>query len=257
MERFFCTELLIGKDRLKVLHKSFVTLIGLGAVGSYAAEALARAGVGRLRLVDFDKIKATNFNRHLCALASTIGRPKVEAVRDRILEIHPACRVEALQMFAAGETMDAILDGKPDLVIDAIDSVNPKAQVLAACHQRKMPVISSMGAAVRTDILSIKTGDLFKTAGCPLAQRMRRSLRRQGIRKGIFCVYSDQPVLKSRVPAPELLNAEDDYDRGRKRRKLGSLPTVTGVFGLVVAHCAIGFLLTGKWGADLAKTLGH
>lgn len=242
MERFYCTELLLGKEKVENLKRSFAVIVGLGAVGSYAAEGLARSGTGRIRLVDFDVIKPTNFNRHLGALMSTLGKPKVEAAASRIAQINPDCRTEALRIFADPQSTEAVLGGGPDIVLDAIDSVGPKAGLLEACHRRKIPVISSMGAALRRNILGVKAGDLFRTSGCPLAKKIRTRLRRAGIRSGIFCVYSDEPVPPADGLGDPLLNEEDDYDRGRKRRKLGSLPTVTGVFGLVLAHYAIAYL---------------
>jgi len=244
MERLFCLELLLGKEKVSKLKKSFVVVIGIGAVGGYAVEGLVRSGVGRIRLVDFDKIKITNFNRHILAIEPNLGVSKARAAKKRILMINPKCKVEVMEQFAAVETMDSILAGNPDLVIDAVDSVNPKTQILEACYTRKVPVISSMGAALKQDIFSIKSGDLFETKNCSLARAIRKFLRRRGIKKGIFCIYSDEIVEKKDPGIPELLNEEEDYSRGRKRRKLGSLPTVTAVFGLTVAHHAI-FYLTG------------
>ncbi len=241
MERFFCLELLLGKAKLERLQRSFVVVIGIGAVGSYAVEALARSGVGHLRLVDFDAIKRTNFNRHILATEPNLGKLKVEAAKERIALINSRCKVEALTGFAAAETIGDLLAGGPDLVIDAVDSLNPKAQILEACYVNKVPVIASMGAALRTDIASIKAGDLFKTSGCPLARELRSKLRRKGIEKGIFCVYSPAPVSQGSF-RPPLPNTEEDYDRGRKRRKMGSMPTVTGAFGLTLAHHAIRYL---------------
>lgn len=250
MEQFLCVELLIGREKAKKLRASSVTVIGLGAVGSYAAEALARAGVGSLRLVDFDTIKPSNLNRHIYALRSTIGQAKVDLGRQRIHDINPSCRVEPLRLFASADTMDAILDNKPDLVIDAIDSLNPKAQVLMACRNKGVPVISSMGAATRVDPFAVKTSDLLDTKCCPLAKRLRIKLKKEGVGRGIRCVYSDE--LRN-VAAVDVENAfsEDDYKRGRKRSKLGSLPTITGIFGLIVAHKAIE-TLCGGFGKDAA-----
>ena len=139
--------------------------------------------------------------------------------------------------------MDQIVEGKPDLVIDAVDSLNPKVQLLAYCHEKKIPVISSMGAAIRMNIFSIKAGDLFKTTGCPLARYVRSRLRRRGIQKGIFCIYSDTPVSEEPIQETRILNEEQDNDRGRRRHKLGSTPTVTGAFGLAVAHHALLYLI--------------
>ena len=243
MERLFCLELLLGKEKVERLKKSFVVVIGIGAVGSYATEALARSGIRRLRLVDFDTIKTTNFNRHILAITPNLGKLKAEAAKERIAQINPHCKVEVMSEFAAEETMERITEGNPDLVIDAVDSLNPKVQILAYCHEKKIPVISSMGAALRMNIFSIKAGDLFKTTGCPLARYVRSRLRRRGIQKGIFCIYSDTPVSEEPIEKTRILNAEQDNDRGRQRHKLGSTPTVTGAFGLAVAHHALLYLI--------------
>ncbi len=244
MERFLRTELLIGKKKLKKLRDSFVVIVGLGAVGSYALEALARAGVGKFRLVDFDTIRESNINRHLHAFDTTIGKPKVFIAYRRVRDINPQAKVEAVEVFACLETMQDILRGEPDLVIDAIDSLNPKVQLITACYQKDIRVISSMGAAVRTDPLSIRIGDIFDTACCPLAARLRKRLRKEGVGPGIMCVYSCQ---KQDIPGVMMSSAEDGavYERGRKRATLGSLPTVTGMFGLFLAHAAIEKLCCG------------
>lgn len=242
MEQLFCLELLLGKKKVERIKKAFVVVLGIGAVGSYATEALVRAGVGRLRLVDFDTIKPTNFNRHLLAITPNLGKLKAEAAKERIAQINPHCKVEVLNEFAAEETMERITEGRLDLVIDAVDSLNPKVQILAYCHKKKIPVISSMGAALRMDIFSIKAGDLFKTTGCPLARNVRSRLRRQGIDRGIFCIYSDTPISEEPIEKTRILNEEQDNDRGRRRHKLGSTPTVTGAFGLAVAHHALLYL---------------
>ncbi len=243
MEQLFCLELLLGKEKVERLKKAFVVVIGIGAVGSYATEALARAGVRHLRLVDFDTIKITNFNRHILAITPNLGKLKAEAAKERIAQINPHCKVEVVNEFAAEETMARIVEGAPDLVLDAVDSLNPKVQILAYCHEKKIPVISSMGAALRMNIFSIKAGDLFKTTGCPLARYVRSRLRRRGIKKGIFCIYSDTPVSEEPIQKTNILNEEQDHDRGRKRQKLGSTPTVTGAFGLAVAHHALLYLI--------------
>jgi len=242
MEKLFCLELLLGKAKVDRLKKAFVVVIGIGAVGSYATEALARSGIRHLRLVDFDTIKPTNFNRHILAITPNLGKLKAEAAKERIAQINPHCKVEVVNAFADEATMEQIVEGKPDLVIDAVDSLNPKVQILAYCHEKKIPVISSMGAALRMNIFSLKAGDLFKTTGCPLARYVRSRLRRRGITKGIFCIYSDTPVSEEPIQRTNILNEEQDNDRGRKRQKLGSTPTVTGAFGLAVAHHALLYL---------------
>lgn len=244
MDQFLCVELLLGKERLKKIHKSSVTVIGLGAVGSYAVEALARAGVGRLRLVDFDKIKPSNMNRHILALRSTMGRSKAGLAGERVRDINPGCAVETLELFAAAESLDRILEPRPDLVVDAIDSMNPKTELLSACYHKKIPVISSMGAATRVNPFALRTADLFDTKFCPLARQLRAKLKQEGVGRGIMCVFSEEPRNLGAVDA-ENKAAEDDYERGRKRSKLGSLPTITGIFGLTLAHSALEMLCGG------------
>ncbi len=238
MEQFLRTRLLLGNDRFKRLARSKVTVIGLGAVGSHAAEALVRAGVGNFRLVDFDRIKTTNINRQLHALHSTLGKKKVEVARDRLLDINPACSLELFDIFAAQESFPSLFDNAPDLVIDAIDALNPKVQLLVYCYQNHIPVISSMGAALRTDPFSITAGDVLESRHCPLAERMRRLLRKRGVGKGITCVYSLQSPQTKGVDADQL-SESGDFSRGRKRQILGSLPTITGMFGYALANCAI------------------
>lgn len=234
--------LLVGEEGLARLQAAHVAVIGLGAVGSYATEALARAGVGRLRLVDFDVIGESNLNRQLYALHSTIGQPKAELAKARVLDINPDCQVEALRVFVHTDTMDQVLAGPPDLVVDAIDSYNPKLELLCALTQRGIPAISSMGAALRTDPAHIKIGHIHGTSICPLARQLRKGLRQRGVTTGIPCVYSDEPVDTSCIQEPDE-NEERVVDRGRHRRAMGSLPTMTGIFGLMVANLALKRLL--------------
>ncbi|HOW43335.1 MAG TPA: tRNA threonylcarbamoyladenosine dehydratase [Candidatus Omnitrophota bacterium] len=240
MERFLRTELIIGKHNLLKLHASSVTVLGLGAVGSYVVEALARAGVGSLRLADFDTVRPSNINRNLLAFESTVGEKKVAVAARRIRDIHPQCRVETADLFVDGQTIAGVADTGAALIIDAMDSLNPKTQTLAYLYQRRIPVISSMGAALRADVFAVRCGDLFEARGCVLAQQLRKRLRKYGIHKGIFCVYSQEPRLKQAVGDSA---TQEAYARGRARKQLGSLPTVPGIFGLTIAHCAIKFLL--------------
>lgn len=242
MDRFFRSRLLIGKDKFKKLHKSKVTVVGLGAVGGYAVEALARAGVGYLRLVDFDRVDITNINRQLYALESTIGMSKAELARQRVLDINPKIKLEIMDMFSDKHTNDIILDNNPDLVIDAIDSLTPKVQFIAEAYNRGIPIISSMGAALKTDPSAIRVGDLFHTRGCRLARFVRKRLRRQGITDGIKCVFSHEERNADAIVDPD---EKTVVSRGRKRNVMGSLPTVTGIFGLTIAHYAIEQLIDG------------
>ena len=253
MDRFLRIELLIGKEKRELLGRSSVTVIGLGAVGSYALEALARSGVGRISLVDFDTIKPSNINRQLLALSSTIGRKKVEVAALRVRDINPKAVVTPCEIFAAEDSIGDILTPRPDLVIDAIDSLNPKTQVLVGCYKRGIPVISSMGAALRTDPSAIQVADLMDTRGCPLAFHLRKRVRRQGVGRGITAVFSDEKPKICHPPA--VLNREEgEFKRGRERGVLGSLPTITGIFGLRIAHYAIGFLTGENWDAPALRS---
>ena len=240
MERFSRTRCFLGEKKFEVLRQSMVTIVGLGAVGGYAAEGLARAGVGRMRLVDFDTIQKSNINRQILALEDSLGRLKVEVAKERIGLINPECQVEALPLFAAEETLDEIFSPIPDVLIDAIDALNPKIQLLVGAHRRNISTYSSMGAALRTDPQKIKTDDIMGSNHCPLAKTVRNRLRRQGVTGGIQCVYStEQVTFEYRGPEKTDRPASIYEDRGRKRNVLGSLPTITGIFGLILANAVI------------------
>ena len=241
LDRFTRTRQLLGQERFSLLQSRMVTVVGLGAVGGYVVEGLVRAGIRQLRLVDYDTIQPSNLNRQLLALETNLGRAKAEVAKERILAINSECQVEALQLFAGDETLEQILTPRPDLLIDAIDSLNPKSQLLQHAYFEKIPIISSMGAALRTDPMLIRSGDLFSTSGCPLARHLRKRLRRRGVGEGIACVYSVEKI-DFDYQLPEDDNAVDTNpyaDRGRKRNVLGSLPTITGIFGLTIANQAI------------------
>jgi len=248
MDIFTRSRKLLGDNAFARLQQRTVTVVGLGAVGGYVVEGLARAGVMHLRLVDFDTIQPSNINRQIIALTTTLGRYKAEAAKERVLAINPQCRVEALPLFAGEETLGEILTPRPDLLIDAIDSLNPKTQLLHGAYQAQIPIISSMGAALRTDPGQIRSGDLFHTSNCPLAKHLRKRLRRRGVEGGIFCVYSTEKINF------DYRQEEDDHngvvgttpysDRGRARNVLGSLPTITAIFGLTIANYAIRRLST-------------
>ncbi len=240
MERFSRTRCFLGAEKFKSLNQAMVTIVGLGAVGGYAAEGLARAGVGHLRLIDFDTIQKSNINRQILALEDSLGRLKVEVAKERIQRINPKCRVEALPIFAAEETLDKIFSPEPDVLIDAIDSLNPKVQLLVGAHKRNITTYSSMGAALRTDPEKIKTGDIMSSRHCPLAKHVRKRLRRQGVTGGIQCVYSTEQVQFDYQGPEETKQQASIYeDRGRKRNVLGSLPTITGIFGLILANTVL------------------
>jgi tRNA A37 threonylcarbamoyladenosine dehydratase len=240
MERFSRIERLIGKDALEKLKNSHVTIAGLGAVGGYAAEALCRAGIGNFRLIDFDIVELTNLNRQIHATESTLGKPKVEVVKEKLIDINPNCKIETLKLFIHTDTMDEVLEKKIDILIDAIDSFNPKVELLTACYNRKIPTISSMGAALHRDPSRIMVADIKKTKMCGLAKSIRKRLRKRGINRGITCIFSDENINFDFIePENDDSKQEITYERGRKRRILGSLPTIPGIFGLMAANLAI------------------
>lgn len=235
MERFTRLEALIGKEKMERLATRRVTIVGVGAVGGHATEGLARAGVGHIRLVDFDRVEKSNINRQILALESSIGERKVDLAQARIKDINPRCQVETLPIFARENSYDEILSPAPDLIIDAIDSLNPKVGLIAEAVKRGIPIISSMGAALRTDPRFIRFGSVFESQGCPLARHVRKRLRKREITSGVSCVYSTEPVdFDYKMPAEKA-----DGSEGRVRNILGSMPTITGIFGLTIANYAI------------------
>jgi tRNA A37 threonylcarbamoyladenosine dehydratase len=240
--------MMLGDAAVDRLAGSHVAIVGLGAVGSYAVEGLARAGVGRLTLVDFDQVKPSNINRQLYALESTIGQPKARVAAARVRDINPGCDVRPLELFAHSDTLDEILSGPPDLVVDAIDGLRPKRVLIQDTVQRSIGIIAAMGAALRTDPSAVCVGPLRSTRGCPLAKRLRRMLRDHIDLDAVQCVYSDEVVPEGSAREPDEADlAESPTGRGRQRRTLPSLPTLTGIFGLTVANEAIRSLVGDAW----------
>lgn len=219
MDRLHRTRLMFGDRGLERLHNATVMVVGCGAVGSFAIEALARSGIGTIVIVDFDNVDTTNINRQLFALDSTVGRPKVDVATSRIHDINPTTTVRAYNLFW---DRDTDLDERPDFVIDAIDSVESKIALARWASDRKIPIISSMGAALKTDITQIQVASLFHTRVCPLASRVRR-LARSAQLPDWPVVYSTQPPLPASGHA----------------KNMGSLITVTGTFGLMLAGYVI------------------
>lgn len=237
--RFNRTELLLGREAVARLAAARVVVAGLGAVGSYAIEALARSGVGHLRIVDFDEIRESNINRQLYALESTLGRAKVDAAAARIRDINPACEVDARKLFIGDESAASVVADRPDVLIDAIDSVNPKVSLLLAARAAGVgTIISSMGAAQRVDAASVRVGDISETDRCPLARMIRKKLKKKGVESGIVCIYSTELPLEMEASAA-VPHEEPVLRRGRLRRTLGSLATIPGIFGLTAANEAI------------------
>lgn len=237
-----------GDEGIARLKGARVAIIGLGAVGSFALEALARTGIGHLRLIDSDVVSPSNLNRQILALRSTIGRPKADVARERVLQISPSTKVSAHQLFFAQDTAAQILQPPLDAVVDAIDSLGPKVELLATCVKSGLPIFSSMGAADRTDPNKLRTGNLFDAEICPLARLVRKRLRRRGVSDGVWAVWSEE---QPQEPAER--DGEDDPDpspfaRGRPRPPLPSLAPLPGMFGLALANEVILRVLNGTLG---------
>lgn len=246
--KFSRTEILIGKEGLEKLKNSTVMVFGVGGVGSFTVEALARAGVGHLILVDYDDICLTNINRQLHALHSTIGEAKVDVMKNRIKEINPEAEVEALKEFYSAEGADRLLGRQIDYVVDAIDTVSSKVSLVKECLTRGIPLISSMGAGNRITAENYKVTDISKTSGDPLAKAMRKLLRKEGITKGVKVVYSpDLPL----TPLPTEADCRnncicpgEDAHCALKRQIPGSISFVPSVVGLLLAGEVVRDLLT-------------
>ncbi|HEY3416595.1 MAG TPA: tRNA threonylcarbamoyladenosine dehydratase [Armatimonadota bacterium] len=233
------TELLIGEDGLRRLQGARVAIFGLGGVGSFAAEALTRSGVGSLRLVDFDRVGPSNFNRQLYALHSTLGQPKVQVAAARLVDINPDLQIDARERFFHADSADELLAMPLDFVIDAIDSLGPKCELLAQCLTRGIPIIAAMGAAARTDPSALRVGTIWDTRGCPLARKVRHDLRRRGITAPLPVVYSSEPPRDTFAPESLGEQAEDYFTRGRPRRVLPSMGMLPGMVGLMAANYVV------------------
>lgn len=233
--QFERAEILIGAEGLRRLAGSHVFLAGLGGVGSWCAEALARAGVGRLTLVDHDQVAVSNINRQLPALFSTVGRDKAAVMAERIGDINPDCRLTVLRQFIDPGNVDALLPVDADYVVDCIDSLNCKVALIATAHRRGLRVAASMGAGNKLDVSRVRLGDIAKTEVCPLAREVRHRLKRQGISKGIITVYSDEP---GRPPRPP-----EATSHGRARAVNGTIAYLPPLFGFMLAGAVIQALL--------------
>lgn len=194
------TELLLGEEGVRKLKNASVAVIGLGGVGSYAAEAVARCGVGNLTLIDKDTVDITNTNRQLYALVSTLGQKKADVAKERCLDINPDCEITAITADISREIIPAVLTENYDYIIDAIDDVNAKVELIKYAYGRNIPVITSMGMGNKTDISKIALSTVEKTSVCPLARVMRKRLKDEGIKK-VMCVYSTEEP-KVRLPKP-------------------------------------------------------
>jgi tRNA threonylcarbamoyladenosine dehydratase len=232
---------LLGGQNMEKIKNAKVALFGLGAVGSFALEALARTGVGALNLIDFDTIDASNINRQLLALNSTIGRQKADLAFERIKDINPECNVKIYNSFINAQSLEDLLYDDIDVVVDAIDGLNSKVNLIVAAKNLNLNVVSSMGAAGKTDISMIKAGDISETQVCPLARVVRQRLHRRGIYKGIQAVYSiEKPLNKQPYRSEDAVYPFQGH--GRSRPPIGSVAWVPGVFGLTIASQVINII---------------
>jgi tRNA A37 threonylcarbamoyladenosine dehydratase len=230
--QFERTRILLTPGEQARLANAHVLVAGLGGVGSYCAEALARAGVGRLTIVDHDTVALSNINRQLPALLSTAGQSKAELMAARIRDIHPGCRLTVLREFLVPETVAEVVPDDTDFVVDCIDSLNCKVALVACSVQRGLHVASSMGAGNKLDPTRIRIADISRTCVCPLASVMRKRLRKRGIAKGVLTVFSDEP---GRAPLPP----QPVEGRGRARAVNGTISYMPPLFGLMLAGAVV------------------
>jgi len=220
-ERYSRTAMLIGEEAVMKLRRSHVLVCGVGGVGSFICEALARAGVGHLTLLDFDTVSVSNINRQLIALTSTVGRNKAQVMAERIADIDPDTKVDVLDMFFSGENADEVLSGGFDYIADAIDTVPSKLCLIEEAHRREIPIISSMGTGNKLDPSRFRITDISKTSVCPLAKKVRYELKKRGI--------GHHKVLFS-----EELPIKPDYAEG-ERKVPASISFVPSAAGLMIA----------------------
>lgn len=235
LHRFARTELLIGADGVAKLAASTVAIFGVGGVGSYVVEALVRSGIGKLVLIDHDTVSLTNINRQLPALESTIGQAKVEVMRQRILDINPNCQVEAIQQFYDKNQSEALIRSEYTYIVDAIDSITAKVDLIVTAMGKNIPIISSMGAGNKLDPTQFKVTDISKTHICPMAKAVRKILRDRGVTKGLKVVFSTEIPLTPLEPHAE--------EAGVRRQLPGSISFVPSVAGLFLASAVVNDIL--------------
>ena len=223
-ERFSRTAALLGEAAMQKLRNAAVAVFGVGGVGGYAAEALARAGIGALELIDPDTVSVSNINRKLCALSDTVGRLKVEVAAERIAKINPACRVTVRPVFFLPETKEQFDFSRWSYVADAIDTVSGKLAIVEAAAAAGVPVISAMGAGNKLDPAAFRVADIYETSVDPLARVMRTECRKRGISR-LKAVYSTEKPLAPQTPLTD----------GVRRSVPGSVSFVPGAAGLILA----------------------
>lgn len=235
--QFERTQILLGDEGVALLRDKHIFVAGLGGVGSYCTEALARAGIGRLTLMDHDVVATSNINRQLPALLSTVGQSKAELMRARIADINPECQVSLIATFLGRENVHELVPMDADYVIDCIDSMSCKVALVSYSVAQGLNVASSMGAGNKLDPTRIRVADISETIMCPLAREMRKYLRDLGIKKGVLTVYTDE---KPRPPLPP-----QAVGRGRPRSVNGTISYMPPLFGFMLAGAVINRLLEG------------
>lgn len=228
-DRFSRTELIFGKDAMKRLSEARVAVFGIGGVGGYAVEALARSGIGELDLIDNDTVSVSNINRQIIALESTVGMYKTDAAKARIADINPDCKVNVYRTFFMPDTSSQFDFSLYDYVIDAIDTVTGKIEIIMKAQAASVPVISSMGAGNKTDPTSFKVADIYSTSVCPLARAMRQQLKKRGVKK-LKVVYSTEQSITPKAD----VSLNEELPPGR-RSVPGSNAFVPSVAGLIIA----------------------
>ncbi len=225
------TKLLIGEEKLMTLTRKHVMVVGLGGVGSYAAEFIARSGVGKMTIIDGDVVDPTNRNRQLPALATNHGQPKAKIMEDRLLSINPELELHTIQSFVQPEMVTEQLLRRPDYIIDAIDSITPKITFIRLAYDQKIPMVSSMGAGAKLDPTRLQVVDISKTYNCPFAQQIRKQLKQHGIRRGLKVVFSPEEPVKESL----MLTDGKNY----KKSAYGTISYLPAVFGAVAASVVI------------------
>ena len=225
------TELLLGGDKLAALQRANVLVVGLGGVGAYAAEMIARAGVGRMTIADADTVNPSNINRQLVALHSTVGLPKAEVLAARLRDINPEIGLTVVNEYIRDERTYELLDSaRFDYVVDAIDTLSPKLALILATLERGYPLVSSMGAGAKTDPTRLEIADISKTHHCPLAHMLRKRLHKAGIRSGFRAVFSAEPIREGAMIVCEEQN---------KKSNVGTISYIPAMFGIGCASVAI------------------
>jgi len=230
-ERHSRTLLLLGEDKFEKLQNAHVLIVGLGGVGGYAAEQLCRAGIGKLTIIDADVVQESNINRQIIALDSTIGKSKTDVILCRLKAINPEIEITDFRLFLDEENIDAILsESSFDYVIDAIDTLAPKVNLIMKCMSYKLPLVSSMGAGGKKDPERVKISDISKTFNCGLARMLRKRLHKSNIRSGFKAVFSTEKMDLESVVIEETRN---------KKTNVGTISYMPGIFGMFCASVVI------------------